>query len=510
MAELYLARATGIEGFEKLVALKRILPRYAEQEDFVRMFLDEARLTARIHHANVAAVHDIGRCDDGFFFAMEYVHGEDVRSVMCELTRRHRALPLEHAMAITIGAAAGLHAAHEQTDETGAAFGIVHRDVSPANLLVSYDGCLKLIDFGIAKAASRETETRAGTLKGKVAYMSPEQCLGDPLDRRSDVWSLGVVLYEITTGQRLFTVENEYTAMREIVDHDAPPPSRKKPGYPPELEAIVMRALRRDRNERFGSAQEVQLALEAFVRARGLAVSNVQLAHFMRELFPERAALPAGGRTLPLRPTLTPIPIDLLPERAPTLEPLILGESGPAANDELALPFEEAPPPPLALTPNPEAAIDTAMFPPEPSVSITVEPMELAPRRAPATARWHLPLLVALAASVSAVIGAVAVMTARSWSRTEPATVSIPPAPAPSPTLQPDPTPAPPTAPVEVAAPPTPAPAIVPMDPIAPPAPPPARRTHRSKAKKSSPSKPAKPAPKPTARWNADSALPPS
>src|SRR5688500_17331573 len=218
MAELYLARATGIEGFEKIVVLKRILPQHAENEDFVRMFLEEARLTATIHHPNVASVHDIGGCEDGVFFTMEDVHGEDVRTILQALVKQQRSLPLEHARAIVICAAAGLHAAHEKTGADGKELGIVHRDISPSNLLVSYDGGVKIIDFGIAKSSKRETETRAGTLKGKIAYMSPEQCTGEPLDRRSDVFSLGVVLYELTTGQRLFPVDNEYAAMRQIVD----------------------------------------------------------------------------------------------------------------------------------------------------------------------------------------------------------------------------------------------------------------------------------------------------
>ncbi|MCA9676988.1 MAG: serine/threonine protein kinase, partial [Myxococcales bacterium] len=289
MAELYLARATGIEGFEKLVALKRILPQNAENDDFVRMFLDEARLSATIQHANVAQVYDIGRCDDGLFFTMEYVHGEDLRTLMQTLAKRGRSFPLEHALAAVIGACAGLHAAHERRGPDGRPLGIVHRDVSPSNVLVSYDGCVKLIDFGIAKAQRRQTETRAGTLKGKIAYMSPEQCMGVDLDRRSDVFSLGVVLYELTTGVRLFPVENEYAALRQIVDQDAPPPSRRKQGYPPELEQIVLRALRRDRAERYASAEELQLDLEQFVRTRGLAVSSAQLGYFMRELFPARA-----------------------------------------------------------------------------------------------------------------------------------------------------------------------------------------------------------------------------
>ena len=290
MAELYVARAAGISGFEKIVALKRILPQYARNEDFVEMFLDEARLTATIQHNNVAQVYDIGQCDDGLFFTMEYVHGADLRAVLHVLSKREARMPLAHALTVGIGAAAGLHAAHERTSSDGRPLGIVHRDITPSNVLVSFDGCVKLIDFGIAKAERRTTETRAGTLKGKIAYMSPEQCAGEKLDRRSDVFSLGIVLFEATTGTRLFAAENEYAALRQIVDRDAPRPSSRCPDYPPALEEIVVRALRRDRDERYPTALALEVDLEEFARASGLAISTAKLGAWMREVLPERAA----------------------------------------------------------------------------------------------------------------------------------------------------------------------------------------------------------------------------
>ncbi|MBE7448908.1 MAG: serine/threonine protein kinase [Kofleriaceae bacterium] len=351
MAELYLARAGGISGFEKLVALKRILPQYAQHEDFVRMFLDEARLTATIQHANVAQVYDIGQCDDGLFFTMEFVHGADLRTVLHALARRGQAMPLADALTIAIGAAAGLHAAHERCAADGAPLGIIHRDVTPSNVLVSFEGCVKLIDFGIAKAERRTTETRAGTLKGKIAYMSPEQCLGEPLDRRSDVFSLGIVLFEASTGTRLFRTDNEFAALRQIVDEDAPSPASRRPGYPPGLEAIVMRALRRDRAERYPTALALQLDLEELARREGLAVSTAHLAAFMRVLLPERAAEPhlppplaALGDGLERRRLPLPPPVvvgsgtgetDALPDLADELEPSIsiaVASASPAAD----------------------------------------------------------------------------------------------------------------------------------------------------------------------------------
>ncbi len=557
MAELYLARATGIEGFEKLVALKRILPQNAENDDFVAMFLDEARLAATIQHANVAQVYDIGRCDDGLFFTMEYIHGEDVRSIMQALIKRGRGLPLEHALAMVMGACAGLHAAHEKRGSDGRTLGIVHRDVSPSNVLVSYDGCVKLIDFGIAKAQVRQTETRAGTLKGKISYMSPEQCMGIDLDRRSDVFSLGVLLYEITTGLRLFPVENEYAALRQIVDHDAPAPSQRKPGYPPELEAIVMRALRRERSERYASAEELLLDLEGFVRARSLAVSSAKLGYFMRELFPERAverieprAVPsaaptarASERSLPLRaPTdhSVPVPVprtsvlslDALPARAPT-----------APIDDLALPGEApvgtwmfradgTPPPSAALRRDARGEADGD----EPSISIeggdvaarsqvigrgsgaslSIVDQALLTRQR----RWHIAIAAGVAASISAVVAAVVVMMTRPPEAAPAITAPAPAITAPALAVPAPTEPAAVTPPVDVAAPAA-APDAAPTAdaiPVTEASNDPAPATLDTRAPRPAASAPARrpvkaaPKAKPKARtrsWNPDSALPP-
>jgi len=307
MAELYLARQPGIGGFQKLVALKRILPQFARSSDFVAMFLDEARLAATIQHANVAQVYDLGRDEHGLYFTMEYVHGEDVRAIVNAAIRRDGELPLAVALAIAANAAAGLHAAHELTDEHGTLVGLVHRDVSPSNVLVSYGGCVKLIDFGVAKAAGRQQETRAGTLKGKIAYMSPEQCAGKGVDRRSDVFALGVILFEMTTGTRLFTSDGgDYALIKKVVEEDAPLPSSRRDGYPLELEGIVMRALRRDPAERYPSAQALQLDLERFARRAGLSTSMTELGAFVRALFPGRVAEPAGVARVVRMATGTP------------------------------------------------------------------------------------------------------------------------------------------------------------------------------------------------------------
>ncbi len=288
MAELYLARARGIEGFEKIVVLKRILPQFAQSSDFVGMFLDEARLSATLQHPNIAQVYDIGQWSGSYFFTMEYVRGEDLRAILKAIARSGRRLPLQHMLTIVAGAAAGLHAAHERRDDEGRSLGIVHRDVSPSNVLVSYDGAVKLVDFGVAKAAQRQSETRAGTLKGKIAYMSPEQCLCKPLDRRSDVFALGILLYELTTGRRLFKADSDFEAMNRIVAGDMVPPTAVLPKYPKRLEAIVLKALQREPSGRYATAQDLQLALEEFAGEHRLHLSTVKLGQFMRELFVEQ------------------------------------------------------------------------------------------------------------------------------------------------------------------------------------------------------------------------------
>ncbi len=302
MAEIYLARATGIEGFEKLVVLKRILPQYANSREFVAMFLDEARLSATLQHPNIAQVYDIGQFEDSYFFTMEYIRGEDVRTILKTAVAGRKRVPLANVLTIIAGAAAGLHAAHEKTTIDGEPLGIVHRDVSPSNVLVSYDGGVKLVDFGVAKAAQRQSKTQAGTLKGKVSYMSPEQCRGKPLDRRSDIFALGILLFEMTTHRRLFKGESEFEIMMKIVNEDVAPPSKTFPKYPAALEKILMRALARDREKRYSTAQEMQVDLEEFARAHGLGLSAVSLGRYMRETFVDRmreqeAAVRAVPRT---------------------------------------------------------------------------------------------------------------------------------------------------------------------------------------------------------------------
>jgi hypothetical protein len=286
MAELWLGRTSGQGGFEKLVVLKRIRAELSHQPELIRMFLDEARLAATLQHSNVVQVYDLGEDEAGLpFYAMEYLHGEDLRSIARAAKKRGERIPLEHTLAIAIGASAGLHYAHTRQGSDGQPLGVVHRDVSPHNLYVTYDGGVKVVDFGIAKARNRASETRSGTIKGKAPYMSPEQCAGEPLDARSDVFALSCVLWELTCGETLFGGATDFQIMRAIVDGEVRRPSQVVRGYPPALEKIVLRGLSRRPADRFRTAEELQLALEAFARDERLAVSTVGLARYLRERF---------------------------------------------------------------------------------------------------------------------------------------------------------------------------------------------------------------------------------
>lgn len=288
MAEIYLARTLGLERFEKVVVVKRILPQYLGHASFVEMFLHEARLAATLHHVNIAQVYDIGVEGGDYFFAMEYVPGQDLDHITVAADEQGVPLSIDAALTLVAGLCAGLHYAHERTAGDGTPMGIVHRDVSPPNVLVSYDGAVKLVDFGIAHAASRPGKSQGG-LKGKICYMSPEQCRAKgTLDRRSDLYSVGTILYELTVGRPPFTGETEYQILHQIVNEDAPPPSTFVPGYPAELERIVLRALARDPDQRYATALELQIDVERFAHAMQLRISPLVLARVMNTLFGEQ------------------------------------------------------------------------------------------------------------------------------------------------------------------------------------------------------------------------------
>jgi len=290
MAQIFLARQVGLEGFEKLLVVKRILPHLAENEEFVRMFLDEARIAARLNHPNVVQIFNLGQQDDSFFLAMEYIHGEDARRVWKRSEQLGNPLPIPLVCRVVMDACAGLDYAHKKVDPAGNPLNIVHRDISPQNILITFDGGVKVVDFGIAKAADQATVTRSGVLKGKYSYMSPEQAAGKRVDCRSDIFALGVVLYELLTGTRLFKRQSDIQTLNAVTTCEVTPPSRVNPRVPVDLEPIVMKALAREPENRFQEAVHLQLALEDWLIERRMPSSSAHLSAFMQEIYAERLA----------------------------------------------------------------------------------------------------------------------------------------------------------------------------------------------------------------------------
>jgi len=275
MAEVFKAKSFGVEGFEKILAIKRILPSMAEDADFIEMFIDEAKICGQLNHANICQIFELGRVDDSHFIAMEYVWGKDVLQIQNRFRKLRQTMKPEMAAFIGAKLCEGLDYAHKKKDAAGRPLGIIHRDISPQNILISYDGELKIIDFGIAKAASRSSKTQAGVLKGKFGYMSPEQVRGLPLDRRSDVFAIGTILYELLTSDRLFMGESDFETLEKVRNVDVPP----------ELERIIAKALARDVDERFQWANEMQEALHAFLLTREPMFTAKHLSTWMREQF---------------------------------------------------------------------------------------------------------------------------------------------------------------------------------------------------------------------------------
>lgn len=292
MAELFLALHRSVAGFEKLIVIKTILPSMNQDRSFIDMLLHEARLSATLSHTNIVQVYDVGQVEGRYFIAMEHIHGEDIRSIIRAM-KKHAVteFPLEHALNIILGVCAGLAYAHEKRDLDGALLNIVHRDISPQNIVITFTGDVKIVDFGIAKSETQSGEdTKSGQLKGKVPYMSPEQAAGEPIDWRSDIFAAGVLLFELTTGKRLFKGASEYETLRLICEKEYPLPTMVKPGYPQRLERIVMRALAKRREDRYQSAREMQSDLEDFIREERIKVSNVSLMSWMQMLFEAKLA----------------------------------------------------------------------------------------------------------------------------------------------------------------------------------------------------------------------------
>src|SRR5678815_5862469 len=285
MAEIYRAKTFDGNGQPHLVAVKRVLAHLAEDDDFIQMLVDEAKIASVLRHINIARVYEFARAHGEYFIAMEHVDGKDMRTVLERCRAKKKPIPPEHAAYICAEVGAALHAAHSAVDSRGRPLRIVHRDVSPSNIIASYTGEVKLCDFGIAKATLSRVNTKTGVIKGKVKYMSPEQALGRKLDHRSDVFSLGSCLYEMLTRIPPFTATNEMDLLIKVRDAKYRAVSELQPGIPPELEAICDKCLTRSRANRYQTAAEAEGDLRAFLRRFMPNYSRSHLGRFIRKMF---------------------------------------------------------------------------------------------------------------------------------------------------------------------------------------------------------------------------------
>jgi eukaryotic-like serine/threonine-protein kinase len=290
MATVYLARLTGMGGFQRFVAMKRLHPHLAGEKEFVEMFLDEARIAARIHHPNVVPILEVGASQVGYFLVMEYIEGDTLARLLARAASTSKKLPVSIALRIAIDMLSGLHAAHELHDDQNQPVNLVHRDVSPQNVLVGQDGIARITDFGVARAASRLTATRVGQLKGKIAYMAPEQAAGsEELDRRADVFSSGIVIWEALAQKRLFKAENEAATLSRVITEPVPLLFQIAP-VSKEVSGVVMRALDRDRDKRFPSCAAFADALEAAAALKDKVASPRELAAYVNEVLGQEIA----------------------------------------------------------------------------------------------------------------------------------------------------------------------------------------------------------------------------
>jgi serine/threonine protein kinase len=311
MAEIYKAKMYGVDGFEKNMVVKQILPQYARNRDFITMFVDEAKITVSLQHGNIVPVYELGQIDGVYYLSMDLIDGKNLGELLDAGLDKNLRLSVPHALYIACEILAGLDYAHRKTDERGNPLGIVHRDVSPQNVLVSYEGEVKIVDFGIARAATKVHSTQAGVIKGKFGYMSPEQAMGKDVDARSDVFAAGILLYEMLTLERLFYSETDVVTLDRVKRADVPTPSRTNPNLPPQLDAIVFKALARRPEDRYQSAGEMRLAISRFLYQLPVEASAKTLAGYLKQLFREELE---QRRKQP--PTPMPAPAPASPPRA--------------------------------------------------------------------------------------------------------------------------------------------------------------------------------------------------
>lgn len=453
MAEIFLAKQTGAEGFERDVVIKCMLDHFTQYRDFIAMFLDEARLAARLHHPNIVQITDLGVADNRYFICMEYLAGEDLDSVIAAAHYRGEHTPVPIAARIMLSVLEGLEFAHGY-QEQGRLVGLVHRDISPSNIFVTYQGTVKVLDFGIAKANSRVTQTQPGLLKGKWGYMSPEQARGEQIDARSDLFSVGITFHELLSARRVFERDNEIGVLLALMDQPIPPPSQRRADVPPALDRIVMKALERRPQDRYASAAEMRADLEEFLRGTPSVPGMTQLAQYMQGLFG-----PAEVERKTKIPSLTELAaLSAQPPQQPQVDPIAYEKTVVRPSDPGI----------------PAVAADRVQAP---AINTGVD---IAPAARPLTVNERAPAPPPPARSqgLSMAVGALAALAlvglggGAAWyfipRAAPPPTVIVTPAPAPPPVVTPAPAPAP-------ALPPAPAP---PPEPVAQqPEPPPAQPT---------------------------------
>jgi len=306
MAEVFRAESAGLEGFKKQVAIKRVLPHLSEKKKFISMFLDEARLSAHLSHSNCVQVFDIGVGDNAYFIVMEYVDGADLKAVLETLKKQGRRLAVEEASFIAVKTCEGLCYAHELVDSDGRPFGVVHRDVSPPNVLMTKYGEIKIVDFGLAKASSQLEKSEPGIIKGKFSYLSPEAALGKEVDHRTDIFAVGILLWEMLAGQRLFLGDSDFATVKLVQQAEVPALAGLNPMVTPELERIVARALARDPAQRYQSTREFATALTDFLYHYGKPIGSFRIANLVQSAVKDR------HRVRPKQPSI----IDRLIEEA--------------------------------------------------------------------------------------------------------------------------------------------------------------------------------------------------
>lgn len=288
MAEVFRAESAGVEGFKKTVAIKRVLPHLAEKKQFIGMFLDEARLSANLSHSNCVQVFDIGVGDNTYFIVMEYVDGADLKALVENQRKQNKPFPLQEALLICLKICEGLDYAHKAKDSKGHELHIVHRDMSPPNVLITRHGEVKIVDFGLAKANSQLEHSEPGIIKGKFGYLSPEAAHGKPVDHRTDVFAVGIILWEMLAGRRLFLGETDLDTVRQVQAANIPSVSKFHPHCTPDVEAVIAKALARDPDQRYQSARDLGRDLSELMYRVGRAASSFDIADMLAPIVAQR------------------------------------------------------------------------------------------------------------------------------------------------------------------------------------------------------------------------------